>query len=164
MANVFEVDSQELIEKAAKKLAEGKIIEPPEWAGIVKTGVHKERQPSRNDWWYVRAAAVLRSIYKLGPVGTNKLRTKYGGRKSRGFKPERFKKGSGSVIRKLLQQLEKAEFVKQVEKGVHKGRVLTPKGKSFLDKIAIEVRKPKKNDKVQTQGKEAEASQKGKAN
>ena len=103
MVSIFDVEADELIERAAKKLAEGKIVEPPEWSIIVKTGTHKDRPPSREDWWYVRTAAVLRSVYKLGLVGTNKLRTKYGGRKRLGHKPEHFKKGSGSVIRKILQ-------------------------------------------------------------
>ena len=57
--------------------------------------------------------------------------------------PEEFRKGSGSVMRKALQQLEKAGYVKQVEKGVHKGRIVTPQGKSFLDKVALEILKAK---------------------
>ena len=82
---------------------------------------------------------MLRKIYLMGPIGVNKLRKKYGGKKNRGHKPERFYPGSGNIIRKVLQQLEKAEFVKYSEKSVHKGRVITPKGKKFLDKIADEL-------------------------
>ncbi|HIP62762.1 MAG TPA: 30S ribosomal protein S19e, partial [Archaeoglobus profundus] len=40
-------------------------------------------------------------------------------------------------IRKALQQLEKAGFVKKTPEG----RVVTPKGRSFLDKIATEIKK-----------------------
>jgi ribosomal protein S19E (S16A) len=35
----------------------------------------------------------------------------------------------------MLQQLEKDGLIKYDEKGVHKGRIITPKGKSFLDKM-----------------------------
>jgi len=105
--------------------------------------MNRERLPDDEDWWYYRAAAILRSVAKLGPVGTQKLRTKYGGKKNRGHKPERFARASGSVIRKIMQQLEKSGLLKQTEKGVHKGRVLTPKGTSFLDKIAINLSKAK---------------------
>ena len=108
------------------------MIQKPEWADYVKTGVHKERPPSRDDWWYVRAAAVLRTVKLQGPIGVSKLRTKYGGLKNRGVKPEHFFKGSGSVLRHVLQQLEHAELVKQTEKGVHKGRMTTPKGDALL--------------------------------
>jgi small subunit ribosomal protein S19e len=56
-----------------------------------------------------------------------------------GYAPDEFKKGSGSVARKSLQQLERAGLIKQVQKGVHKGRVVTPAGKKFLDKIATQI-------------------------
>jgi small subunit ribosomal protein S19e len=149
MVNALEVDPNELIERAAKLLEEGKLVEPPEWSGYVKTGMHKERPPVNRNWWYVRAAAVLRSTYKLGPIGTSKLRTKYGGRKNRGVKPEHHYRGSGAVIRKALQQLEKSGLVVNQEKGVHKGRNISNKGKSMLDKIAAQM--IKENSKITNQ-------------
>jgi len=141
MTHILLVDPQELITKTATELKKQKLVEPTEWSQFVKTGHHKQRLPDNTDWWYHRSAAILRSIAKLGPVGTQKLRTKYGGKKNRGHKPEHFYKASGSIIRKVLQQLEKAELVKQEEKGVHKGRVLTPKGVSIMDKIAVQIAK-----------------------
>jgi len=141
MANVLEIDPTTLVELAAKELADKKLVQPPVWSAYVKTGMHTERPPIRTDWWYVRAAAVLRSVYRLGPIGTNKLRTKYGGRKNRGYKPEHSYRGSGSIIRKVLQQLEKSGLLAQVEKGDHKGRKLTKKGKSFLEHLATTIAK-----------------------
>ncbi len=129
-----------LIENSAVELKKMDSITAPEWAKFVKTGAHKERVPSNEDWWYTRAAAILRKVYKLGPVGTSKLRIKFGGKKARGHKPEKFYKGSGNIIRKILQQLESAELIKQTKKGVHHGRVLTPKGQSFLNKISKETK------------------------
>ena len=125
-----DISQQVLIEEVAKDLA--KIIHKPEWADYVKTGVHKERPPTRDDWWYMRGAAVLRTVSEKGPIGVSKLRTKYGGLKNRGVAPSRFRKGSGSIIRHVLQQLETAELIKQAEKGVHKGRIVTPKGASLI--------------------------------
>lgn len=139
MPTMYDVDSQELIIKAAEELKKIPEMKPPEWAPFVKTGMHKERPPVSSDWWYIRAASVLRAVYRLGPVGVSKLRTKYGGKKNRGVKKEHFFKGSGNILRKSLQQLEKAGLVKFAEKGVHKGRIITPKGKSFLDRIAIQI-------------------------
>lgn len=150
MATMYDADAQELISKAADELKKIPEIKPPEWAPFVKTGMHKERPPANNDWWYARTASVLRSIYRLGPVGVSKLRTKYGGKKNRGVKKEHFFKGSGNILRKSLQQLEKAGFVKFVEKGVHKGRIVTPKGKSFLDKIATQIQGLKPKHEVKT--------------
>ena len=107
----------------------------PDWAKFSKTGTHKERPPMDPEWWYKRAAAILRTVYIKGPIGVSKLRIKYGGKKDRGHKPEEFRKGSGKIIRLILQQLEKEELIKFAEKGVHKGRVITAKGQSFLDKL-----------------------------
>ncbi len=141
MVRIHDVNTQELIEKTAEELKKVPEIKAPEWAAFVKTGPHKERAPMKDDWWYMRSAAVMRSIYNLGPIGVSKLRTKYGGKQNKGFKPERFKKSSGNIIRKVLQQLEAAGFAKQAEAGVHKGRVLTPAGMSFIDKIASSLSK-----------------------
>ena len=134
MATIYDANTQELIKKAAEALKEK--INAPEWSLFVKTGVSRERPPVDRDWWYMRAASVLRKVYLKGPIGTNKLKVKYSGRKNRGYKPEKTYSGSGKIIRTILQQLEKAELIKQGQKGVHKGRIITPKGKSFLDKLS----------------------------
>ncbi len=146
---MYDVDSQELNSKAAEELKKVPEIKAPSWATFVKTGMHKERAPLDKDWWYFRIASVLRIVYRLGPVGVSKLRTKYGGKKNRGVKKEHFFRGSGNILRKSLQQLEKAGLVKFAEKGVHKGRIVTPKGKAFLDKIATQIQgqKPKPEEK-----------------
>ena len=151
MTSMYDADAQELILKAAEELKKVPEIKAPAWAPFVKTGMHKERPPADSGWWYVRVASVLRAVYRLGPVGVSKLRAKYGGKKNRGVKKEHFFKGSGNILRKSLQQLEKAGFVKFAEKGVHKGRIVTPKGKSFLDKIAAQMQaiKPKHELKVE---------------
>jgi len=107
----------------------------PEWARFVKTGVNRERPPEQEDWWYIRAASILRKIQIKQPIGVNRLRKIYGGRKNRGHKPEHKYKGSGSIIREILQQLEEAGFVKKDKKG----RVLTPKGKEFLKNVLKKV-------------------------
>lgn len=139
---MYDVSTQELIDEAAKELKD--LIQKPEWADFVKTGVHKERPPTRDDWWHVRAAAILRTVHLKGPIGVSKLRVKFGGKKDRGVRPEHFAKGSGSIIRKILQQLEQAELLRFTEKTVHKGRVTTPKGASVLFSAAKKVKAGKK--------------------
>lgn len=138
MVSVREVPADLFIERLAEKLREelGEAVSPPPWALYVKTGVHKERPPDTSDWWYYRAASILRKLYLAGePVGIGTLRTIYGGRKRRGSAPPHFRRASGSIIRKILQQLEKAGLVSRTRRG----RVLTPKGRSYLDSVAFEV-------------------------
>ncbi len=138
MVTAVRVPADRLIAEVAHYLKERvSEVKPPEWAAYTKTGTHKEHVPEDPDWWYYRCASILRKLYVRGkPVGIERLRTAYGGRKNYGVAPEHFVKGSGSVVRKALQQLEKAGLVVKV-KG--KGRTLTPKGRSLLDKLANKV-------------------------
>ncbi|MFA4936440.1 MAG: 40S ribosomal protein S19, partial [Candidatus Methanoperedens sp.] len=53
-----------------------------------------------------------------------------------GVRPTHFSKGSGSVAREALQQLEKAGFVKAQKTG----RIISPAGQSFMDNAANEVK------------------------
>jgi len=61
---------------------------------------------------------------------------KFGGRKPRGVRPERFQKASGGIIRSVFQQLEAMKIIEQSEKG---GRIITPDGQRDLDRIAARV-------------------------
>ncbi len=136
MTTPFDVKPDSLIGIVSKELKKYPEMKPPEWAAYAKTGVHRERMPDDPNWWYVRAAAILRTIYIDGPVGVERLRTKYGGKKHMGNRPPRFAKGSGSVQRTICQQLEKAGLVENTDRT---GRQVSPKGKSMLDKCAGEV-------------------------
>ncbi len=140
MSRVFNVDQSKLVEKTAEELKKIEVLKKPSWANFVKTGVAKERPPLDRDWWHKRAASILRRIYVYNLVGVNRLRVKYSSRKNNGHKPEHTYSSGGKIIRTILQQLEKAEFVKKAEIKNKKGRILTPKGKSFLDKIAQNVK------------------------
>jgi len=133
--SVYDIKPSELIEKLASHLKTK--INMPDWATFVKTSPGKERPPEKEDWYYIRAAAILRKIYmSKGPIGVNKLRTKFGNLKNRGTKPEKFYRSSGKIIRSILQQFEKNKLLEQKAIGVHKGRVLTNEGKSLLDKLS----------------------------
>ena len=134
MTSIRDYKASETIAKVKQELKKIDSVKPPEWSKFVKTGAHKERTPVEKDWWYTRCASVLRRVYLYGPFGVSKLRVKYGGKKNRGHKPEKFYMGSGNILRKVLQQLEKAELIKYKKEGIRKGRIITPKGESLLNK------------------------------
>lgn len=138
MVNVKEVPADMFIEELAKYLRDNmKVVKPPEWALFVKTSPSKERVPESVDWWYVRAASILRRLYVSGePVGVSTLRNVYGGLKRRGSAPPHFRRSGSSIIRHILHQLEVAGLVVKAGKD---GRTLSPKGKSLMDSIANEV-------------------------
>jgi len=148
MANIYDVEPSELIEKTAEELKKIDTIKAPVWGAYVKTGMHKERPPVEKDWWYMRAASVLRQVALKGPIGVQKLRVKYGGKKNNGVKAEHFYKASGNIIRKVLQQLETAELIKKGEAGVHKGRILAIKGTKLLNSVAKSLLKVEKKPGV----------------
>jgi len=138
LTTVYDVPSTALIEKLAKYLADN-VDEavPPAWAVYVKTGVQSQRPPDQYDWWYTRCSSLLRKIYIKEPVGISKLRVEYGG-KQKGNEPAHFKPSSSNILRKALQQLGKAGLIESKPKG----RVITGKGKSLLDKLAKAIVKP----------------------
>ncbi|MFT4310770.1 MAG: 30S ribosomal protein S19e [Candidatus Woesearchaeota archaeon] len=134
MVSFRDKNPMQLNNEVADKLKQIEHIKAPQWAAFVKTGGDKTRPPVNPEWWYNRCAAILVSVATLGPIGVNKLRVKYGGKKRRGHKPAEFTKASGNIIRKALQQLEAAKLIEQKVIQNHKGRVLTSAGQSLLNK------------------------------
>lgn len=132
MVSIHDADAPALVAKAAEELKEK--MEMPSWARMVKTGTSRQRQPEQNDWWYLRAASMLRRVYVDGPVGVSRLRSYYGGLHRRGHKPAHKAKAGGKIIRTILADLEKAGYVKKAEK--KKGRVITGAGEKFLNSVA----------------------------
>lgn len=139
MISPREVDAQKFNSVLKEELKKVKEINPPSWSLFVKSGVHRERIPQQDDFWYVRSASVLRRLYLDNSVGVNRLRSYFGGKKRRGHKPAHFREASGSIIRKIVQQLESSGLVERNANKV--GRKLTPQGRKLLDKIAYEVSK-----------------------
>ncbi len=137
MTTAYDVPATALIQEVSKRLHEVKEIEAPEWAPFVKTGIHTEKPPVQDDWWHTRVAAVLRKVYTDGPVGTEALRAHFGGYRDRGNRPNHAVKGSGSIAREALQQLEAAGLVQTVQA---QGRIATAKGRSLMDNSAHTVR------------------------
>jgi small subunit ribosomal protein S19e len=133
MVTVFDVDANKLIEKTAERLKEMKIHKPV-FVGLVKSGAHAARPPQTDNFWYLRCASILRQIYVNGTVGVQRLRRHYGGKKRRGVRPARHAPAGGSIIRKAMQELEKAGLLTKEKVG----RVLSPKGRKLLDNAAKE--------------------------
>lgn len=141
MVNVFDVDASKFIVALTEQVKTMESIKPAEWSNIVKSSRHTERPPTQPDFWFIRTASILRSLYVHGPKGVQRLRMKYGGRKNRGSMPEKTYRGGGKIIRTILQQLEKEELVVKIMRSGRKGRQLTPKAVKLMDNVAYEVHK-----------------------
>ncbi len=135
MVNAHDVPSSKLIPALAEQMKSVSSVQEPEWARWVKTGSHAERPPADSNWWFTRAASLMRKLYLHGPVGLGDLERVYGGSKALNYNPKHHRDAGGSNIRKILKQLEQAELVSKTPKG----RVLSPKGRAMLDKVAKDV-------------------------
>ena len=138
MATAFDVPPNKLIPKIADELRKLETIKAPEGAAYVKTGRHTEKSPMEEGWWYTRSAAMLRKIYIEGPIGTTRLAAMYGGTADRGSKPDKAVRGSRSISRHTVQQLEKSQLIHKEKDG---GRAVTAKGRKLVDSLATLVLK-----------------------
>jgi small subunit ribosomal protein S19e len=135
MVNAHDVPSAKLIPALAVQMKAVTGVEQPDWARFVKTGSHAERPPISADWWFTRAASLMRKLYLHGPVGLSDLERAYGGTKALHYFPKHHRDAGGSSIRKILKQLEQAELVAKTPKG----RVLSPKGRAMLDTVCKDI-------------------------
>merc|ERR1712226_1749504 len=134
---VKDVPSSDFIVAYAAHLKRIGKIEVPKWADLCKTGSYKELAPYDPDWYYIRAAAIARRVYLRKGIGVGSFKKIFGGRVHRGTRPEKFSKGSGSIARHCLKQLEVLKILEKVEGG--KGRQITAQGQRDLDSIAGQI-------------------------
>jgi small subunit ribosomal protein S19e len=138
MATAYDVPADKLIPRIAEELKKIDTVKPPEWASFVKTGRHREKSPIDEGWWFVRSAAVLRKIYVDGPIGSARLAASFGGKADRGSKPDKAVRGSRSIARVTVQQLEKSQLIQKEKDG---GRVVTGKGRKLIDNLSTQLLK-----------------------
>ncbi len=127
------VPPSKLVPAVAQALKNVPEVQPPSWALFVKSGSHAERVPQDENYWFMRCAAILRTVSLAEkPVGVQRLRNKFGGRKVHTVSRSHHRKAGGKAIRLAMQQLEKAGLVKK-EKA---GRTITAAGRKLLDAAA----------------------------
>ena len=135
MVSVHDVPPGKFITALAEQMKDLSGMEQPDWSKIVKTGSHAERPPTQADWWFTRAASLMRKLYIHGPLGLGDLERAYGGSKAVAYFPKHHRDAGGSSIRKILRQLELSDLVSKTPRG----RILTPKGTAMLDKLSMEL-------------------------
>ena len=133
MTHPNDVPASALLPRLATELKNRQAVQPPPWASFVKTGVHKQQAPTQPDWWYLRSASVLRKIYVLGDVGIERLSAEYGGKRDRGSAPYHARRGSRSILREIVHQLEKSGLVQPYKT---RGRRVSAEGAKLLDHLS----------------------------
>ena len=132
---VKDVDAGKWIKGFAGHLKTQGSLEVPEFVDYAKTSAAKVLAPLDPDWYYVKAAAVLRRVYLRPFTGIGGLRKVFGSvyGKSR---PLHFKRAAGGVLRHVLQSLEKLNLLTKSDDG---GRVITKAARRDCDRVAMKV-------------------------
>jgi small subunit ribosomal protein S19e len=104
MTDIRTIEAGKYTSSLAKALKDVEEFNKPEWIDFVKTSPHKTRPVTQEDFWQIRSASILRQIYIKKIVGVNRLRTRYGGRKRRGARPEELEQ---SYSKQILQASQK---------------------------------------------------------
>ena len=135
-ATIRDVSAWQWIKAAAEQLKqEGKLF-VPRCSEIVKTSHGRERAPQNPDWYYIRAAAVLRAIYLRPGTGYGGLSKRFGNKKNRGSQPEITTKAARGLLHWACRSLE---GLKLVTKGKESGHIITKEGRKRADTIAFNV-------------------------
>lgn len=133
-SGIKDVNADLFIRLYARHLRTHSKISMPKWCNFVKTGKGKHLAPTDNDWYFVRAASILRQLYYHPDTGVCGFRKIYSCNQRRGVVPNHTSLASGKIIRSILQELEHIGFVEQDPK--RKGRRLTRKGQNSVDSFA----------------------------
>lgn len=138
MVTLYDAPTEEFLAELSDRLADR--IEEPDWVEFTKAGPDRELPPQQDDFWYNRAASLLRKVEIRGPIGIERLSTEYGGSKSGSNRyrvsPASHSDGSKNIIRTILQQLEEEGLVETAQ---GEGRRITSEGRSLLDEVAADV-------------------------
>merc|ERR1711881_802738 len=106
-----DIPANDFVAAYADFLKKSNKIELPSWVDLVKTGHFHELAPYDEDWFYTRAAAIIRKLYIKPTVGVGRLANKFGGKERNGSARKHHAKDSKAVIRACMKALEKAKLL-----------------------------------------------------
>ena len=138
---VLDAPANKLVNQVAAFFKEKNIIKIPKYASLVKTSRANDCEPINPDYFYYKAAAIVRKLYatKSKNVEVGSLRVMFSKKERRGSQPPKTFKAGGKIIREIVIQLKNADYVKNYERKedeTNSGLYLTKTGRSELDKIA----------------------------
>ena len=148
---VKDVPAQAFIKAYAEQLKKAQKIVPIKDSAFIKTGHAQELSPEDDDWFFVRAAALARTLYLRPERGVNTLRHIYGRKHRQGHSKRHHEVGSGKVIRYALQQLQNAQVLMAYNDKRNKDfrndndtttkypRIVAPEGRKEMNLIAKSV-------------------------
>jgi len=140
-ATMKDVSANKWVRAMASHLKQTGKLFVPTCAEFVKQSHGNQRAPQNPDWYFYRAAAVLRRIYQRPGTGYGGLSKPFGMKKNNGSRPEKFVRAAKGMLHWVCKSLE---GMKLIGKGKKSGRVITKEGKRKCDAIAFNVKIGKK--------------------
>merc|ERR1712151_1331871 len=131
------VPANDFISAYADFLKKSNKIDLPSWVDLVKTGHWKELAPYDEDWFYTRAAAIMRKLYVKPHVGVGRLANKFGGKERNGSA----RKHQAKLLIRFNDNKRNdfAEDTKPDNDTKLNRRVVSDEGKKTINNIAKEV-------------------------
>jgi small subunit ribosomal protein S19e len=140
-ATLRDVSANKWVRTMAAHLKQSGKLFVPNCTELTKNSHGNERAPQNPDWYYYRAAAVLRRIYLRPGTGYGGLGKAFAVLKNNGSRPEKTIKAARGMLHWVCRSLE---GLKLVQKGKQSGRVLTRDGRRKCDAIAFNVKSGRK--------------------
>ncbi|ESU36657.1 SSU ribosomal protein S19E, partial [Giardia duodenalis] len=134
MSSVTRVPADVFINSFAAHLKNRGIIKCPAFTDYVKTGVSRQYAPRDADWFYIKAASVIRHFYISGShsIGVAGLARKYSSLQKGKTTPHHTKRASCKVIRSIVSQFLGQKLLIAGERGRH----ISPNGRKMVEDFA----------------------------
>ena len=140
-ATMRDVSAYKWIRAMAAHLKQSGKLFVPNCTELMKQSHGNQRAPENPDWYFYRAASVLRHVYIHPGTGYGGLGKAFAIKKNNGSRPEKTVKATRGLLHWVCRSLE---GLKLIAKGKAKGRVLTREGRRKADAIAFNVKSGRK--------------------
>ncbi|TNJ26500.1 Ribosomal protein S19e [Giardia muris] len=135
VTSVMRVPADRFIAAFAAHLKNEGTIKVPNFANFVKTGCSRKNAPACADWFYIKAASVMRHFYVSGttPLGVSTLAGKYSHPASGRSTPHHTRDASRKVIRSIVQQFAGQNLLLTRD---GEARHISPNGRKMVEEFA----------------------------
>ncbi|KAL0229959.1 hypothetical protein PCE1_003523 [Barthelona sp. PCE] len=137
MPGLKQVTADQFIQACGLHLKNANILELPTEITYIKSAPGRELGPQDPDWFFKRAAAILRRVYIQPGIGLGGFAKYFGAKARNGHARNHGALAARGVIRRIIQNFEKAGLIEQSTKG----RVLSSEGRRVCDTVATNILK-----------------------
>nr|7QCA_ST0 Chain ST0, 40S Ribosomal protein S19 [Spraguea lophii 42_110]7QJH_RT0 Chain RT0, 40S Ribosomal protein S19 [Spraguea lophii 42_110]7QJH_ST0 Chain ST0, 40S Ribosomal protein S19 [Spraguea lophii 42_110]8BR3_ST0 Chain ST0, 40S Ribosomal protein S19 [Spraguea lophii 42_110]8P5D_ST0 Chain ST0, 40S Ribosomal protein S19 [Spraguea lophii 42_110]8P60_RT0 Chain RT0, 40S Ribosomal protein S19 [Spraguea lophii 42_110]8P60_ST0 Chain ST0, 40S Ribosomal protein S19 [Spraguea lophii 42_110] len=137
---IFKVRHDTFIPALSEYLRTNKTVVPIKNFDIIKTSRGKETSPLDINWYYTRAASIIRKLLiskakNEKPLSIVRFSSEYGCAKDRGNRPNKHVRASKGIIIKILNDLQEKGWVEKKENGWTLKKEAEEVSKQLIEKL-----------------------------